>query len=75
MGRILAIDYGRKRCGIAVTDPLKIIANGLHGAHSSAHGLLEGLHEPRGGGAHCHGHAHPAQRRAQREHALRHAFP
>ena len=29
MGRILAIDYGRKRCGIAVTDPLKIIANGL----------------------------------------------
>ena len=29
MGRILAIDYGQKRCGIAVTDPLKIIANGL----------------------------------------------
>ncbi|MDO5571303.1 MAG: Holliday junction resolvase RuvX [Bacteroidales bacterium] len=29
MGRILSIDYGRKRCGIAVTDPLKIIANGL----------------------------------------------
>mgnify|MGYP003288428099 FL=1 len=29
MGRILAIDYGRKRVGIAVTDPLKIIANGL----------------------------------------------
>ncbi len=29
MGRILAIDYGRKRCGIAVTDPLQIIANGL----------------------------------------------
>ena len=29
MGRILGIDYGRKRCGIAVTDPLKIIANGL----------------------------------------------
>lgn len=29
LGRILAIDYGRKRCGIAVTDPLKIIANGL----------------------------------------------
>ena len=29
MGRILAIDYGRKRCGIAVTDPLKICANGL----------------------------------------------
>ncbi len=29
MGRILAIDYGRKRIGIAVSDPLKIIANGL----------------------------------------------
>jgi putative Holliday junction resolvase len=29
MGRILAIDYGRKRVGIAVSDPLKIIANGL----------------------------------------------
>jgi putative Holliday junction resolvase len=27
MGRILAIDYGSKRCGIAVTDPLKIIAS------------------------------------------------
>ena len=29
MGRILAIDYGRKRVGLAVTDSLKIIANGL----------------------------------------------
>ena len=29
MARILAIDYGRKRCGIAVTDALQIIANGL----------------------------------------------
>lgn len=29
MGRVLAIDYGRKRTGIAVTDPLQIIANGL----------------------------------------------
>lgn len=29
MARILAIDYGSKRCGIAVTDPLQIIANGL----------------------------------------------
>ena len=29
MGRLLAIDYGRKRVGIAVTDPLRIIANGL----------------------------------------------
>lgn len=29
MGRLLSIDYGRKRCGIAVTDTLKICANGL----------------------------------------------
>ena len=29
MGRIMAIDYGTKRIGIAVTDPLKMIANGL----------------------------------------------
>ncbi len=29
MGRILALDIGQKRTGIAVTDPLKIIANGL----------------------------------------------
>ncbi len=29
MSRILAIDYGRKRCGVAVTDTLQIIANGL----------------------------------------------
>lgn len=29
MARILAIDYGRKRTGIAVTDPLQIIANRL----------------------------------------------
>jgi putative holliday junction resolvase len=29
LARILAIDYGRKRTGLAVTDPLKIIATGL----------------------------------------------
>lgn len=29
MPRILAIDYGRKRTGIAVTDPLQISANGM----------------------------------------------
>lgn len=29
MARILAIDYGQKRTGIAVTDTLQIIANGL----------------------------------------------
>ncbi|GAK77043.1 MULTISPECIES: Holliday junction resolvase RuvX [Nonlabens] len=29
MSRILAIDYGKKRTGIAVTDPMQIIASGL----------------------------------------------
>jgi putative holliday junction resolvase len=29
MGRILAIDYGKKRVGLAVSDPLKIIATRL----------------------------------------------
>ena len=29
MGRLMSIDYGRKRCGIAVTDTLCIVANGL----------------------------------------------
>ena len=29
MGRIVAIDYGRKRTGLAVSDPLKMIAGGL----------------------------------------------
>lgn len=29
MSRIISIDYGRKRTGIAVTDPLQIIAQGL----------------------------------------------
>lgn len=29
MGRIIAIDYGKKRVGIAVTDPCQIIANSL----------------------------------------------
>lgn len=29
MGRILSIDYGKKRTGLAVTDTLQIIANGL----------------------------------------------
>jgi len=29
MARILAIDYGEKRCGIAVTDESQIIASGL----------------------------------------------
>ncbi|HWY12643.1 MAG TPA: Holliday junction resolvase RuvX [Bacteroidia bacterium] len=34
MPRILAIDYGSKRVGLAVTDPLQIIANGLTTVHS-----------------------------------------
>ncbi len=29
MGRLMAIDYGRKRCGIAVTDSLRIVATAL----------------------------------------------
>ena len=29
MGRVLAIDYGEKRTGIAITDPLQIVASGL----------------------------------------------
>ena len=29
MGRIISIDYGLKRTGLAVTDPLQIIATGL----------------------------------------------
>jgi len=29
MGRVLAIDFGRKRTGLAVTDPLRITANPL----------------------------------------------
>lgn len=34
MARILAIDYGSKRVGIAVTDSLQIIATGLTTVHS-----------------------------------------
>jgi len=41
MGRLLAIDYGTKRTGIAVTDPLKIIPTGL--ATVQTHVLLEYL--------------------------------
>lgn len=29
MGRLLSIDYGQKRTGIAVTDPMRIVASGL----------------------------------------------
>lgn len=41
MSRILAIDYGRKRTGIAVTDPMQIIANGL--TTVSTHQLMDFL--------------------------------
>ena len=41
MGRILAIDYGRKRVGLAVTDPLQIIANRLETVR--AHDVLDFL--------------------------------
>lgn len=34
MGRILAIDYGLKRVGLAVTDPMQIIATALDTVHS-----------------------------------------
>ncbi len=36
MARILSIDYGRKRTGLAVTDPLQIIAGGLATVSTSA---------------------------------------
>lgn len=35
MGRIIALDYGRKRTGIAATDPLQIIANSVTTVASS----------------------------------------
>ena len=35
MARILAIDYGIKRTGIAVTDELQIIASGLTTVNTS----------------------------------------
>ena len=41
MGRILAIDYGKKRTGIAVTDTLQLIANGLETV--ATHMLLQYL--------------------------------
>ena len=35
MSRILAIDYGLKRSGIAITDPLRLIASGLTSVKTS----------------------------------------
>ena len=43
MGRILAIDYGKKRTGLAVTDTLQLIANGLETV--ATHTLLQYLKE------------------------------
>lgn len=43
MARILSIDYGKKRTGLAVTDPLQIIAGGL--ATVATSGLFELLQE------------------------------
>ena len=41
MGRIIGIDYGRKRTGVAVTDPLKIVAGNL--ATVPTHTLMQFL--------------------------------
>ncbi len=41
MARILSIDYGRKRTGLAVTDPLQLIAGGL--ATVATHELFDWL--------------------------------
>ena len=43
MARLLSIDYGKKRTGIAVSDPLQIIANGLTTVETSK--LFEFLEE------------------------------
>ena len=41
MGRVVALDYGKKRTGIAVTDPLQLIASGL--TTIATHELLDFL--------------------------------
>ncbi len=41
MGRIIALDYGKKRTGIAVTDELQLIASGL--TTIASHELLDFL--------------------------------
>jgi len=43
VARILSIDYGKKRTGLAVTDPLQIIAGGL--ATVATSGLFEFLQD------------------------------
>jgi len=50
MAKILAIDYGSKRCGIAVTDDAQIIASGLTTVATDelleALGYLDFYHSP-----------------------------
>ena len=41
MGQILAVDFGKKRCGLAATDDLRIIASGLETVEPSV--LMEYL--------------------------------
>ena len=41
MGQILAVDFGKKRCGLAATDDLRIIASGLDAVETSV--LMEYL--------------------------------
>ena len=41
MGRVVALDFGRKRTGIAITDPLQLIASGL--TTVATHELLDFL--------------------------------
>ncbi len=41
LGRVVALDYGKKRTGVAVTDPLQLIASGL--TTVATHELLEFL--------------------------------
>jgi len=43
MGRIIAIDYGKKRVGIAATDPLKLIANKIGTVRT--HDIWDFLHD------------------------------
>ena len=49
MGRLLAIDYGSKRVGIAVTDPLQLICSPLDTFHSKdVIDFLKSYHESEG---------------------------
>ena len=52
MSRILAIDYGKKRTGVAVTDVLQIIANGLTTVPTPTTGLYSEICGKRACGTH-----------------------